>query len=485
MENYIIKRPSDCSILIIDDEEKIVEMLEGALKKQFKVFSCKTGKDAFTLIDSHDFDIVVTDLKLPDMTGLDVLSYAKGKDEYTEVIVVTGFASLDSATLALNLGVYSYLIKPITLSEFLIQVEKAVSSRLFHLRSLSLMRQSDFMSPDVKGHLNDITQLYYFLRKLMLSLEVPEIMRITLEDVNQKMGSVLAIIGVNLLGFSEIFAMPLIGEIDRDQLDSVIVNDFQEKFPLIRPDSYQKGDIPLMLFKGKQGILPSLADLHPVVFPLMVTDRTIGSLSLFFSAHEDFKPEQQQFLYVFNSIVSSIIEHGYSVLQARQQAKTDSLTGIANHRQFHETLEREIARANRKGSTFVLILIDIDNFKKINDTYGHQVGDAVLVDLTKRIGNIIRTGDVLARYGGEEFGLILPDSDLHGAEVLASRILKAFTQPLSYSQHRLSYTASLGMALYNGQIPVKKDALIKAADQALYDSKENGKNRFTVGKILL
>ena len=178
------------------------------------------------------------------------------------------------------------------------------------------------------------------------------------------------------------------------------------------------------------------------------------------------------------------MEHGYSALLARQQAKTDSLTGIANHRLFHQTLEREIARANRKKGNFSLILIDIDDFKKINDTYGHQVGDAVIIDLTRRISAIIRTGDVLARYGGEEFGIILPDTDLFGAETLAGRVLTSVSSsPLIYSQFKISYTVSIGFVVYNGSEPVKKDKLIAVADTALYGSKRNGKNRVSLGHI--
>lgn len=486
MENFLTKRPSDCHILLVDDDEIICEMLKEALGFRYKVTTCLCGTDAYRLMDSQSFDIVVTDLKLPDCTGIDVLSYSKGKDEYTEVIVITGYASLDSATLALNLGVYSYLVKPLSIPEFLIQIEKAIALRLFHLKSIMLMKQSDFMPPGAKDHIQDITQLYYFIRKLMLSIEVSEIMRITLEDLNHRMGSLLAVIGVDLLGFSEIFAMPRTGVVESEKLHLLFSHNFDTIFPLLKKEMFEKKEIPLVIYKGKQGECFEADELHPVVIPLMVTDRTIGTLVLFFRNKEDFNVDQNQFLYVFTSIVSSIIEHGYSVLQARRQAKTDSLTGIANHRLFHETLEREIARSNRKGCTFSLILIDIDNFKKINDTYGHQVGDAVIVDLTRRIGVIIRAGDILARYGGEEFGLILPETDLHGAEILVSRILNAFTaRPLTYLHHKLSYSASIGVAVYNGMTPVKKDSLVRSADQALYDSKRNGKNRFTVGTIVL
>lgn len=346
------------------------------------------------------------------------------------------------------------------------------------------MQQSDIMEPESKGHLSDITSLYFFLRKLMLSLEVSEIMRITLEEVNQKTGARLSVICVNLLGFSEIFSMPATGDLDEKQLWKLLSRVYTKGEQQVDWDKFTSREIPLYLFKGKQGESIDPGSLTPVHVPMMVTDRPIGTLTVFFEDPSICHQDQNLFLYVFSSIVSSIVEHGYSALQARQQAKTDSLTGIANHRLFHQTLEREIARANRKKGHFALILIDIDDFKKINDTYGHQVGDAVIIDLTRRISAIIRTGDVLARYGGEEFGIILPDTDLFGAETLAGRVLTSVSSsPLIYSQFKISYTVSIGFVVYNGSEPVKKDKLIAVADTALYGSKRNGKNRVSLGHI--
>lgn len=484
MNNHLIKRPNDCNVLIVDDEKAICDILKNTLKPLYNVTTCCNGNDAFKLIDSLDYDIVITDLKLPDVSGLDILSYAKGKDEFTEVIMITGYASVETATLAINLGVYSYLLKPLVITDLLIQMERAVASRLFHLKSISLMQQSDYMSPEVRVHLQDITSLYFFIRKLMLSLEIPEIMRITLEEANQKMNSVLCVISVNLLGFSEAFAMPSSGEIELETLKKLLANNQKTAFPQADKTKLLSGDIPIFIYKGRQGQSPDFNSLNPQSIPMMVTDRLVGTLTIFHDMQNGRDVDQNQFLYVFTSIVSSIIEHGYTALQARRQAKTDSLTGIANHRLFHETLEREIARANRKKGKFSLILIDIDNFKKINDTYGHQIGDAVIIDLTKRISAIIRTGDVLARYGGEEFGLILPESNKTGANTLAKRILETISsKDLIFSQKQIHYTVSIGLVVYDGSKPVTKNLLIAAADKALYSSKNNGKNRITIGRV--
>lgn len=214
---------------------------------------------------------------------------------------------------------------------------------------------------------------------------------------------------------------------------------------------------------------------------MMVTGTSIGSLVAFVRERDSIDVSGNHFLYIISSIVSSLIEHGYMVRQARQLAKTDGLTGIANHRSFQEALDREMARAQRRGSFFSLVLFDIDDFKKINDTYGHLVGDAVLKDLVARVIENIRTVDVFARYGGEEFTLILPETDGNGAEVLAQRIRSAvMDRPFVYAQHTIYYTVSMGVTIFKSSASVKKDLLIDQADAAMYAAKRAGKNRISI-----
>lgn len=482
MEMQRVKSPFECNVLIVDDEPSICDLLKEALSPTYKhVKTCLTAGEAINHIETNIYDVVVTDLKLPDMSGIDVLQAAKKKDEFTEVIIVTGYASMESATDAINLGVTCYMVKPLKVAEFLMQFERAVATRLFHLKSLVLMHQSDQVGPDVKSHLHDITSLYYFSRKLMLSLEVPEIMRVVLEEANDRMGSVACIAGVNFLEFEEVFAMPRVGTPDVDTLRRTLLDSWENTFDIINRDRFENGEIAFSTYSGKQLSIQNGPSVKSFALPMTVLGRTIGFLALFFDTENELDDEKQRFMYVFTSMVSSIIEHAFLDAQARLQAKTDSLTGVANHRLFHETLEREIARSNRARTSFCLALIDIDDFKKVNDTNGHQVGDAVLVDLTNRVALQNRRGDILARYGGEEFALILPDTDLEGAQILAERVRVAVAEkPFTFSQTKVVYTVSIGVSCYDGANPQNKDRLIAEADEGLYASKRNGKNRVTL-----
>ncbi len=479
-----IKQSSDCRILIVDDEKNLCDMLGETLKEKYQVEVGYSANDAFRYIKANKYDIIITDLKLEDGSGIDVLKLAKGKDEFTEVIIITGYGSLETASKAIDLGVTSYLSKPLKLNHFIQQVDRAVASRLFHLKSIRLMMHSDSI-PDVSEHILDITSLYYFTSKLMYYLDISEVMKIILDEVNDKLNAKYSVIGVNYLKFSEIFAMPEKGTLNSADIMDTILSVWDDSFKIFEKEDFENNQISFYAYRGRE--------VHPgeeidnrvygnvVSLPMTVLGETIGFIALFREVEEPPSKERQQFFCVFTSLISSAIQHCYMDMLAKKQAKTDSLTGVANHRMFHETLERELARSNRYKRKLCLAILDIDDFKKVNDTYGHLVGDGVLIDLTRRVLKTIRSGDVLARYGGEEFGIILPDTDLLGAQKLANRICAVIAEkPFVFSNTEIRYTVSIGLVSYEFTNPQSKDTIISLADKALYQAKSEGKNKVVV-----
>jgi len=169
----------------------------------------------------------------------------------------------------------------------------------------------------------------------------------------------------------------------------------------------------------------------------------------------------------------------------RDMAFKDGLTGLYNHRYFQELMGRELSRAERYRRPLSLIMIDIDHFKRINDTYGHPQGDVVLRSISRVIRKSIRESDIAARYGGEEFAIVLPETDLKGAAIAAERLRrKVEAEKIKLNGKEIGVTISLGVAsLERPQKGIKKSDIIDLADRALYKSKKSGRNRVTLASI--
>jgi diguanylate cyclase len=174
------------------------------------------------------------------------------------------------------------------------------------------------------------------------------------------------------------------------------------------------------------------------------------------------------------------IEHLKGELElVNKLVREDQLTGALNRRGLDDALAREAARAERADTPLCIALLDIDNFKRINDTYGHQVGDIVLVHLVAIIKETIRTNDLIGRYGGEEFLLLLPDSRLEEAVAVMNRLQREFARkPIVWGNKKLLVTFSAGVAAR--EAGEGESALLSRADKALYDAKHSGKDRVIV-----
>jgi diguanylate cyclase (GGDEF)-like protein len=164
----------------------------------------------------------------------------------------------------------------------------------------------------------------------------------------------------------------------------------------------------------------------------------------------------------------------------QRQAVTDELTGLFNHRRFQEVMSAEVERARRYEDQLGLIMLDIDNFKQVNDRYGHVQGDMVLREVARVLRQSARDVDEPARYGGEEMAVALPQTDLDGAYRFAERVrqrIEALELPLLNGDGALKVTASFGAASLATADPADKAGLVAAADGALYEAKRAGKNR--------
>ncbi|HNV69573.1 MAG TPA: sensor domain-containing diguanylate cyclase, partial [Candidatus Ozemobacteraceae bacterium] len=216
--------------------------------------------------------------------------------------------------------------------------------------------------------------------------------------------------------------------------------------------------------------------------PLILDDKIKGILLLTRKNGPEFSPYDQARMSQFNNMLMASVKNALIHRRTEKLAYTDPLTGQFNHRYFQETLTQEFARARRYTNPLSLMILDIDHFKKFNDTYGHLIGDRVLIHAAQVFKRSIREKiDTVARYGGEEFAVLLPETGIDGARRFAERIRQALeSEGLTTEFGDLRVTISIGVACTIVTQCNKPSDLIDAADQALYFAKDSGRNQVQV-----
>ncbi len=222
-----------------------------------------------------------------------------------------------------------------------------------------------------------------------------------------------------------------------------------------------------------------------VLLPLVRYGRLIGSFNIgSYDADKFVRGVRTDFLEHFAAVVAICIENGINLERLKRQGLTDTLTAINNRRFFDQRIIEEVDAAGRSGKPLSCMLLDVDFFKRVNDTYGHQVGDLVLREVASIIRAQLRGSDVLSRYGGEEFSALLSNTDIDEAEEVAERIRRGVEERVFDVPDfdPFNITISIGVATLkagaNTSLDKKSaDVLIGQADRVLYDAKANGRNQ--------
>ncbi len=258
--------------------------------------------------------------------------------------------------------------------------------------------------------------------------------------------------------------------------ETVLINNVFED-PLTRPFAQKLRDSDIHL----QSLL---------VIPMVLSDPNIGSFLLRAARSTGpFTEREVSFCQIVAGAAANALERTYlleSIQRANEQleylAVTDGLTGLYNHRFFRERLEEEFERARRYDLPLSCLILDIDDFKKVNDTHGHLQGDLILREIAVRTSQMVRKSDIVARYGGEEFVVVMPQTGIEGARSQADRIRKDIGhRPYEGLPEDTRITVSIGVAEYDRETMLDCEALIRAADGALYEAKRTGKDRVLIG----
>lgn len=427
-----LKKPT--SFLVVEDELRARESLVTLLQRQWSdIVQAEDGEEAIALIQQRHFDLIILDLNMPKKSGDQVLAFIRDKKIQTTVIVLSGETSINKVTEAIRLGAYDIFKKPYSFDELehairnaldkvKIEEEKAqIQNRLAH--SEQLHRYMVDNSPD----------LIYILN-----------LKGEFSFVNDSVTKLLGFKKSDLLGkhYSEFIA-------DEDRLKAEYL--FNER----RRSSRNNRTIELGLKCNTEN---SSKPFENTTRPI-----ELNSMGIYSIDSSDDQGGTYQGTYGVARDISSRKEAEKLITY---QAYHDLLTKLPNRAMLRDRLDLAIKQAKRSGETLIVMFLDLDRFKLINDSFGHVVGDQLLVEVAARLKAEIRTGDTLARLGGDEFMLLLPQPTSRvQAESVAQKLIAGLQQPFFLQGKEVYINVSIGIAVY----PVDSsdiNTLIKNADMA-------------------
>ena len=253
--------------------------------------------------------------------------------------------------------------------------------------------------------------------------------------------------------------------------DSLVAAAAQSRLPLVMEHAtgVRRGQLfgPGERFSGAGAI---------AVIPIGRDEALMGCLVISGADEGSITGEEARNVGLLGAIAATALEIVWEIEEVNRRAETDPLTGLANRRRFDESLQRELSQSDRFGHPVSLVLVDIDHFKRVNDSHGHEAGDAVLRTVSRMLADGVRTVDLCARFGGEELAILLPQTTAAGAFELADRLRRRIAgRPVKYNDAEIAVTASFGVASYP-EVVHTRDALFQAADAALYGAKHDGRN---------
>ena len=411
---------NDPTVLLVEDSPTDALIVKHALRRRFAVDHVRDAVEARELIAGGRYAAVITDYSLPVGDGLELLRWVNDLRLDVPVIMVSGRGDERVAAEAIKLGAYDYIVK----SEDSLASLDAVIQQV--LRRHELERRAQILQQIVEHASDAIITMQADGVILTANHAVQVLFGYTPEEAVGR-------------PVSELFPQAP-AEFDPAAMLTTGAVTWQGELTGRRKDGAQ---FPVHL---------STSVLHD---PADRTRCLIG-------------------------IARDVTERRQLLDRLHRQSMTDNLTGLFNHRFFHERLKHEFSRARRYGQPLGCIMIDVDFFKTVNDAYGHLVGDEVLKLLAGILTQATRSVDILARYGGEEFAVLLPNTDLAGAVRCAEHIWESIgTSDIRTAEGTLRLTISAGVTAISSELP-DEEALCRRADAALLAAKRRGRNNVCV-----
>jgi diguanylate cyclase (GGDEF)-like protein len=534
-------------ILVVDDSPDIIELLTDTLIRQgYRVRSAASGSEALNSVAAEVPDLILLDIKMPDIDGYEVCHHLKsdGQGYGMPVIFISSLDESIDIVKGFHVGGIDYITKPFHLPEVLARIETHISLRRLQrqLEEKNIQLQQEIMDreraeEELKRHKSHLEETVFrrtadlsrINNELQHEVAEREKMECVLEQTNYKLHSMVYEYGLRQqrLNLFNQMSERLQGCISLEETYPIISQFAQNLFPLAagslfilnsprnsveavtswgRALSGEKTFTSEDCFALQKGNIHTTADFSSdsccrhilgggrksgLCVPLSAQGETLGMLHLQqrISPSTSVNPEFEELSEGFNEDVQqlavTVVDYLALALSniklrdtLKQQAIHDPLTGLFNRRYMEETLIREISRAKRYETPLGIIMIDLDHFRRFNNTFGHEAGDLVLRDLGKFLQSNIRKEDVACRYGGEEFTMILPGAPMDITEKRAETLRNLVRDlEIYYNGKPLdSITLSLGVASFP-EHGSTGEAVLLAADAALYAAKRAGRNK--------
>ena len=413
------------TVLVVDDDTGFRLTTSEALKGTgFNVIEASSGEDALSMIEEALPDLVLLDAIMPDMNGFEVCQQMRKRRDTRAipVMMLTGLGDMESVNRAFESGATDFIVKPINYA--------VLSSRIqFQLRVAQDLKELHIS----QGWLASAQRIagvgYWQWDSITDKVEVSE-----------QLTEMLALGNSSSFGSLDEF-IDLIHPQDQEFIRTKIVSVSQD-------GTASSDDYRLLTLQSE-----TLAVHQELVRPPNSVNIVLGT-------------------------VQNITEQRESQKMIRQLAYSDALTGLASRAYFHMHLEDVIKAAHRRSERFALLFLDLDGFKDVNDSLGHDVGDMLLKEIAQRLQDAIRDTDFVARLSGDEFCIMADNlSDQYDAAHVANRCLELMNEPVNLGKQNIRPRCSIGIAYYPDDGEDSK-SLLKAADSAMYAAKETGKHRY-------
>ncbi len=461
---------SEKSLIIIDDEKSLLFVLQDYLEEcGLKVFTYESIPDLESELKQKNPHAVLLDILMPRVSGIEILKKIKNIDPRMPVIMMTGFADDARRLEALRNGAYSLLTKPFTnLEELYHTINNAMNHHLEIIRTQELSVEVEERYRRERMNLLELD----FLKSLQHMIGETEEPATVFKNVSTLLQ--------NFLGFDNFATLVPEGDTARieifpdpgsDAVAGPIVHCLMNSIP----QSARDGIVRLVV-QEKEHELNSAPAQDPgcAICELATAKKVYGYAGIFRALPVE--PQAELIFNRFCSHIAPILEKISLFNEIKMLSIHDGLTGAFNHVYALDVMDLEVARAERYGVTFSTVLVDVDNFKDVNDTYGHLAGDFILRGIAKIFGETLREIDVVGRYGGEEFIVILPQTDSEAAVNAAERLRSAVeAERFVHDGKAIHITISIGVATYREGGDTQ--LMIKMADDCLYRAKKEGRNR--------